>query len=221
MNNIQTVTEGLIVQIEKIKEEIITGKSKLLEKDLESIFREIKRTLTVKNIFAYSNIYKDACDLLQQKFDELKVLLQSLNKEKVYLEFLNSNPSDLEIYELIQGSWITPYKAEGISIDFMSQSRERYCRSRSFPFKIDHLEIEQFNEDFLINVPDENFTGRMINYYDIIKNKFPCEIQMLFEEIEDQLTIYENFVYLLHLLQLGIIKYQEDIKMLYCEENNE
>ena len=37
----------------------------------------------------------------------------------------------------------------------------------------------------------------------------------IFEDEHDQIRIFENFVYLLHLLQLNLIKYQKETKYLY------
>ena len=51
--------------------------------------------------------------------------------------------------------------------------------------------------------------------YEKIKNRLPCLYDDIFEDEHDQLKIFENFVFLLHLLQLGKIKYQKETNFLY------
>ena len=57
----------------------------------------------------------------------------------------------------------------------------------------------------------------MLDFYEEIKVKFPCPFDDIFEEQKDQLKLFENFVYLLHLFQLGKIKYQKETEFLYID----
>ena len=55
----------------------------------------------------------------------------------------------------------------------------------------------------------------MTEYFNGIKDKLPCSFNDIFGKEKIQEKIYENFVYLLHLLQLGKIKYENETKTLY------
>ena len=50
-----------------------------------------------------------------------------------------------------------------------------------------------------------------------IEKKMPCPIDDIFKGDVDQVKVYENFVYLLHLLQAGLIKYQNETEFIYLE----
>jgi len=54
-----------------------------------------------------------------------------------------------------------------------------------------------------------------MDFFNAIKYKFPCSFDDIFEDEHDQIIIYEKFVYILHLLQLGKIKYQKESNFLY------
>jgi len=55
----------------------------------------------------------------------------------------------------------------------------------------------------------------MLAFFNSIKDKLPCSYEQIFENELDQMKIFENFVYLLYLLQLNKIKYEKNTNMLY------
>ena len=70
-------------------------------------------------------------------------------------------------------------------------------------------------QNFLLEVPEQKFTEKMNNYFNHIKSRLPCSFDEIFENEQDQIKVYENFVYILHLLQLGKLKYQKETNFLY------
>jgi len=63
-----------------------------------------------------------------------------------------------------------------------------------------------------------SFTTLLVSF-ELIKRKLPCSYDMIFEDENNQIKLFEHFVYLLHLLQLGKIKYQKESNFLYLKES--
>jgi len=210
----QDLSDQINNKIEKITREILLSKISLLDLELDPIFQDLENSINVYNITNYSKIYKKACNLLSQKFEELKRLLASLDNDKQFFEFLKSNPPDSEISQLFTECWVDVLHIDCWSYNFLEYSRDRFCRSKTILTEIEHLEKKLINNEFLLEIPKHIFTEKMMRYFEKIKEKLPCKFNDIFDE-NDQIEIYENFVYVLHLLQLGKIKYQKDTESLY------
>ena len=59
----------------------------------------------------------------------------------------------------------------------------------------------------------------MMNYFNTIKKKLPCSIDTLFEDEINDIILCTDFVYLLHLLQSGIVNYQKETNFVYIEKD--
>jgi hypothetical protein len=202
-------------KIEKIKKKVLSGELSLLDIELASLFEDIKNSLNIYNINRYSMTFKNAFQLLSQKFEELKIFLNYLNNKDKFLTYLKRNPSDLEIYELFKDCWRVPFTIESLSLSFLEYSKDRLITEKQTPIKIDFVEKSNVREDFLLEIPDKKFTDKMMSFFENIKKKLPCSYDEIFMDENEQLKIYEHFVFLLHLLQLGKIKYQKETKFLY------
>ena len=211
----EDISEGINRKIEDIHKKVLSGKITLLDFELVPLFEEIKNSLNVYNLNKYSKTYKDACGLLIQKFDELKNLLSSLDTQQKFSEYLKSNPDDLEIFELLKGCWRETFNIDGLSLEFLEFSKNKLCIDRGSPITIEHLEKLKTKNDFLLEIPKYKFTEKMTEYFNTIKERLPCSFNDVFEDEHAQEKIYENFVYLLHLLQLGKIFYQKETNTLY------
>ncbi len=175
----------------------------------------LKDSLNIANLNKYSITYKNASHLLIQKFEELKILINNIDRKEGFIKFLKSNPEDSEIYQLLNECWIMPFNIESLSLDFLEYSRDKLSVKRGYPTSIEHIEKLEVKDTFLLEVPELKFTEKMLNFYNNIKNKLPCSFDEIFEGDQNQIRIYENFVYLLHLLQLGKINYQKETNFLY------
>ncbi len=113
------------------------------------------------------------------------------------------------------GCWRKPFIIEALSLRFLELSRDRLCKERGPPIFIEHLDKVKVSDDFILEVPKQKFTEKMMNFLNKIQSKLPCYFEDVFEEDKDQIVIFENFVYLLHLLQLKKIKYQKETSTLY------
>ena len=208
-------SEEINNKIESIKNRVLAGEISLLDVELVSIFENLKDSLTIYNINKYSSTYKSAFQLLSQKFEELKIFLSYLDNQDKFLKFLKSNPKDIEIYQLFEDCWRDPFVIDALAMKFLEYSKDRLVTDKSEPLKIEPMEKINFKENFLLEIPEKRFTDKMLAFFDIIKDKLPCSYEEIFENERDQIKIFEYFVYLLHLLQLGKIKYQKETNFLY------
>ena len=201
--------------IETIKNRVLSGEISLLEIDLVPIFENLKDSLTIYNISKYSRTYKSAFQLLSQKFEELKIFLSYLDNQDKFLKFLKANPRDIEIYQVFEDCWREPFNINALSLKFLEYSKERLVLEKGKPLKIEPIEKIKLKQDFILEISEKRFTERMLAFFNIIKDKLPCTYEEIFEDELDQMKIFENFVYILHLLQMGKIKYQKETNFLY------
>ena len=128
---------------------------------------------------------------------------------------MNTNPSDEEISQLFAGCWRKIFTINALSLKFLDTCQERLCKEKGVSFLIEHLQKEKADEDFILEVPKFKFTEKMTNFLNSILDKLPCKFNYIFEDETNQVKIYEKFVYILHLLQLGKLKYQKDTNSIY------
>ena len=202
-------------QLIKIKQEILSGNISLLELELNPIFQEIIDSVSTSNIFQYSPLYKETNDILYQKFEELKKLLVRMDNKQRYSQFLNQSPSDIDIAALFEGCWLRTFQVESLSFNFLKESQKKLLTAHSDPINIKELSKVDTKEKFILEIPKQKFTEKMNQYFRSIIDKLPCYLDEIFEKETDQLESYEHFIYLLHLLQLGRIKYQKETNTIY------
>jgi hypothetical protein len=208
-------SEEINKKIEAVKEEVLLGKINLLEFELNPIFSDIKDSLSISNIRNYSQSYVNACELLDRKFEELRNLLSSLDIEKAFIDFLKEKPKKEEIYDIFNGCWKFTFELEPLSINFLEYALDRFCKEKTIDLGIEHQDKVRSDYQFLLEIPKLKFTEKVNEFLNEIKKKLPCYFEEVFEDEKDQITIYENFVFLLHLLQLGKVKYQKETNTLY------
>jgi ATP-dependent Lon protease len=209
------LSEEINKKIALIREDVISGKINLLELQLTPIFGNIENSISIYNIENYSKSYKNAVELLNHKFEELKNLLSSLDIEKKFEDFLKTHPNENQISDLFLGCWRKTFHLEPISLNFLDYASNRYIKKKITNFHIEHLIREKTDGQFLLEIPKYKFTEKINAFYDRIKKKLPCFFEDVFDNELNQIEVYEQFVYLLHLLQLGKIKYQKDTNTLY------
>ena len=214
MENID-FSEDINKKIESINDDVLSGKINLLDLELIPIFSDIKDSLSIFNIENYSESYVNACELLNRKFEELRNLLSSLDIDKKFMDFLKENPEEGEIIEIFNGCWNNYFEIEALSLNFLEYAKNRFCKEKTMDFTIEHLNKERSDYEFLLEIPKLKFTEKVNAFFNNIRNKLPCYFEEVFEKDIDQLKIYEQFVYLLHLLQLGKLKYQKETNTLY------
>jgi len=187
----------------------------LLDIELVPIFENLKDSLNIYNIDKYSLTYNDAFKLLYQKFEELKIFLSYLDNKEKFFDFLKTNPKDVEIYQAFSDCWREPFIIDALSFKFLEYSKDRLITKRVKPLIIESIDKIDSKESFLLEIPTQKFTDKMMAFFVSINNKLPCSYDEIFADESDQMKIFENFVYLLHLLQSGKIKYQKETNFLY------
>jgi len=217
--NLQNVSENLKKEMDELNQRILRGEINLLEYELVPIFHNLQKSLSIGNLDGHSKMYEEACQLLNLKFEELKKILNSLQSEQVFYEFLQQDPSDIQIYQLLKECWISSFHTNSVSIDFLQESTDKLClerKSEHVPF----ISPEKINTDqeFILEVPSRNFNEKLEGYMAKIQSLLPCSFSKLFEHQKEQGKIFENFVYVLHLLQLGKLHYQKETHFIYQEE---
>jgi len=215
MEEITDFSEEINRKIDEIQTKVLSGEIVLLDTELVSIFENLKNSLNTDNINRYSSVYKNAFRLLIQKFEELKVLINNIDSKEGFLRYLKSNPPDNEVNELLSSCWVKSFNIGSLSFDFLESAKEKLNIMKGDPKTIEHIEKIDVNDTFLLEVSEQKFTEKMLDFFNKIKNKLPCEFEAIFESEQNQIKIYENFVFLLHLLQLGKIKYQKETNFLY------
>jgi hypothetical protein len=201
--------------IENVQKQVLSGEITLLNYELVSLFTDLEDSLNKSNLETSSEMYKDACLLLNQKFEDLKALLNSLKSEEKLMHYLRSNPSDSELYLLIKESWREVFTINAISLDFLEASQEKLAAFNKDRIIIDHLVKSKVKEDFLLEIDTQKFTDKMLRFFKSIKDKLPCAFDEVFEKNITKEELYEHFVYLLHLLQLGKVKYLKETNTLF------
>ncbi len=201
--------------IEDIKIRVLSGEVSLLDIELVPIFENLKDSLNIHNINRYSTTYMNAFQLLSQKFEELKRFLNYLDNKDIFLSYLKTNPKDTEIIELLGDCWKEPFTINTLSFDFLEYSRERLVANKGEPLKIEPIDRISVKEEFLLEIHDKKFTEKMNKFFDSINDKLPCSYDDIFDGEENQIKVFEYFVYLLHLLQLGKLKYQKETNFIY------
>ncbi|TFF88413.1 MAG: hypothetical protein EU550_01350 [Promethearchaeota archaeon] len=209
------ISKKLDLKIKEIKKDVLSGKIHLLNTELVPIFQELKNSLDQSNLSNHSKIYISACKLLNDKFEELRNLLSSLDNEEKFKQFLNSNPSDIEIYSLFENCWRHIFESDELSFNFLRESKDKLLGRNYDSIKIEHLETLKKKGNFILEAPPHRFTELMTEFYEKIHKLLPCSFDEVFYGLENQVEIYEKFIYILHLLQLGKIKYQKDTHTLY------
>lgn len=217
MKEFKDYSEEINKKIEQIQMKINSGELTLLDVELVPIFEHLKNSLHIENLNHYTATYNNALQLLVQKFEELEILINNIDRKDGFLSFLKSNSRDIEIEQLLSDCWIKPFNIDSLSFDYLEISKEKLNNLRREPIRIEHLDKLEVGETFLLEIPKGKFTEKMLMFYKNIKNKLPCAFDEIFENEQNQITIYENFVYLLHLLQLGKIKYQKESNFLYLK----
>ena len=168
MENID-FSEEINKKIENIKEEVIAGTIDLLNFELNPIFRDIKDSLSIFNIENYSDSYKNACELLRRKFEELRNLLSSLDIEKTFFDYLKENPKETEITEIMSGCWNYPFELDAVSLNFLEYASNRYCKEKLMDSKIEHLNREKTDFQFLLEIPMLKFTDKLNAFFNKIR----------------------------------------------------
>lgn len=211
----QDISTEIIDEIERIKTDILSGKLSIIELELSPIFNKLKDSLNINNLINYSPPFEGACGLLSDKFEELQRLLDTLDNEGIFTNFLKKRPSDEEIASLFITSWKEFFHLESISLKFLNYSNDRYCQERKIIEAIKHLQRQKKIGDFLLRIPAHKFSEKIQGYFNQIIHLLPCKFEDLFTDEKDQLQLYEDFVYILHLIQLGIIQFNKEKNLVY------
>ncbi len=209
-------SQKLSRKIEFIQKEVLLGKINLLDYELVPLFKELKDSITVNTLDINSKSYKNACMLLDQKFGELKKLLSSRDSKEKFVQYMALNPEESEMASLFDGCWREAFNLTSLSMNFLELSKKKLGRKKSKKIEIKPItRTKGQTGEFILEVSEQKFSDSMMEFYNSILDKLPCFFEEIFEDEQDQIKIYEKFVYVLHLLQSSKIKYQKETNTLY------
>ncbi len=212
---LQDIREKISAEVEKIKDNLLNGRITLLETELVPLFVDLKNSLNIENIFPYSELFKEISLLLAQKFEELQKLINSLGKTNVVLQFLENEPSEATISQVLRYSWISPFNLPSISQNYLDKCKRSLVKERESHLIFEHPDMIKKTRNFFLEMPEQNFIEKMNNFYNNIKDSLPCPYELIFKDETNQEKLFENFVYFLHLLQSGKLKYQKETNSIY------
>ncbi len=205
-------------EIQEIFEIINKGSKNALSIDLFPIFQKFKRAINTGNLDVSSSAFSKLCSIIESKFNELQIFLALFGQEKKFLTYLVSNPSNIEISNLFKGCWYKTFNLNSLSLEFLEKSKDFLENRRREGYTLENLQIPKKNENFVLEMRSISFQEIIENYYNQIYKKLPCNMEDLFEDLENQEEIYEKFIIILHLLQNGKIMYQKQTNFVYIPE---
>ncbi|MFX1276855.1 MAG: hypothetical protein ACFFAT_17670, partial [Promethearchaeota archaeon] len=174
MEEVKELSEILTTKIDDIQKQVINGKINLLNYELVPLFIELQKIINVNYLDENSKTYMKACNLLEQKFEELRKLLGSLDNEQKFMEYLKLKPDDREINQLFEGCWRETFNLNPISLEFLELSKDKLSKLSRKRVIIEHLKKRRISgEDFLLSVPERGFSEQMLDFYESILDKLP------------------------------------------------
>lgn len=215
MENKENTIPIILEEIQSIFSEISSGSKDALNVDLYPIFQKFKRAIKPDNLEDSSTAFGKLCSIIETKFNELQRFLALFGQQKKFLSYLESGPSEIEIFELFQGCWYNTFNLNALSVDFLEKSNESLVGRKRLEYSIESVNIPEKDQVMILEIPTGTFQEKIEEYFKEIQGKLPCNINQIFEESDTQDDIYEKFVYILHLIQRGQILYQKQTNFLY------
>jgi hypothetical protein len=202
-------------RVREIMKMVLAGDLSLLDFELKPLFREIRDSVNPKSINNYASTYSEMLDLLERKYNEFQDLINQINSDDLFLRFLEKNPNDDIISDCFTGCWRKAFTLRTVSLKGLSKYFDRFTSSHKEFIDIQHINRSTKKGEYIFFVPKESFSEKMMDFYTVLVEKLPCDYDDLFKYEKNQLVIFENFVYLLHLLQIGKVKFQKETNILY------
>ena len=201
---------SLLERISFLKNQVLMGKKALLDEDLESLFIEFKDLISESELETSIQIMDNGTIILEQKLEELRNFILNISQKNQILEYLKNSSSDESFTIILNKIWQTPLLLPHFSQSFLMKSFEQLVLNK----KSSNLEIF-FKDKPILGSPDirelpeidKPYKMKMFGYLNSIRLLLPATLDDLINKNHPIDVYYENFSYILHLLQLGFLSF--------------
>ena len=204
---------SLLERISFLKNQVLMGKKALLDEDLESLFVEFKDLISESELETSIQIMDNGTIILEQKLEELRNFISNISQKNQILEYLRNSSKDESFAKILNKIWQTPLLLPHFSLSFLTKSFERLVLNK----KSSNLEIF-FKDKPILGTPeikdlpeiDKPYKMKMLGYLNSIRPLLPATLEELINNHQSFDVYYENFSYILHLLQLGYLSFMKN-----------
>ena len=201
---------SLLERISFLKNQVLIGKKSLLDEDLESLFVEFKDLISESELETSIQIMDNGTVILEKKLDELRDFISIISQKNQILEYLKNSSSDESFAKILNKIWQSPLLLPHFSLSFLTRSFERLVLNK----KSSNLEYF-FKDKPILGSPDirelpeidKPYKMKMLGYLNSIRPVLPATLDDLINKNHSIDVYYENFSYILHLLQLGFLSF--------------
>ena len=201
---------SLLERISFLKNQVILGKKSLLDEDLESLFVELSESVSENELETSIQIMDNGTIILEKKLDELRDFITIISQKNQILEYLRKNSSDESFAKILNKIWQSPLLLPHFSQSFLMKSFDKLVLNK----KSNNLGIIFKDKPFLgspdireLPEIDKPYIMKMFGYLNSIRPILPATLDDLIEKSHPIDVYYENFSYILHLLQLGFLSF--------------
>ncbi|MHA1583730.1 MAG: hypothetical protein ACTSVU_08470 [Promethearchaeota archaeon] len=211
----------LLEQTEKLKVQIENGKTNLIDYNLQDLFLELKSLISPDDLETGISVMENGTLLLEEKLDEIKRFILIMAQKEKISQFLDQNQDDHNILNnLLIQNWINPYEISSLSPEFLSRSWKQLVFNKIIRTKEEVIEFHKINQETKnrgIQFVGAPFEEKMQHYFQTILSSLPTTIDQLINASGDKKKYFENFSYILHLLQEGYLLYDPNTKIFSIE----
>ena len=160
--------------------------------------------------------------ILEQKLEELRQFISFVSQKNKMLLFFKKNPPEEIFSEILKKTWCSPLFLPQFSQIFLIKSYEKLVlkkNRRKYENTIERIPF--LEEPGKLDLPemDKPFKIKMLEYFRRINSILPATLELILSDDESNENYYENFSYLLHLLKLGFLTYNNTSKQFFFNEN--
>jgi len=204
---------SLLERISFLKNQVLMGKKALLDEDLESLFVEFKDLISESELETSIQIMDNGTIILEQKLEELRNFISNISQKNQILEYLKNSSSDESFTKILNKAWQSPLLLPHFSLSFLMKSFERLVLNK----KSSNLDII-FKDKPILETPDikdlpeidKPYKMKMFGYLNLIQPLLPATLEKIIDDNHSIENYYENFSYILHLLQLGYLSFTKN-----------
>ena len=213
----------LLEQTEKLKIQIENGKTNLIDYNLQDLFLELKSLISPDDLETGISVMENGTLLLEEKLDEIKRFILIMAQKEKISQFLDQNQDDHILNNLLIKNWINPYEISSLSPEFLRRSWEQLVFNKTMRTKEKVIEFHEINQEAKnrgIQFVGAPFEEKMQHYFQTIILFLPTTLDQLINTSGDKKKYFENFSYILHLLQEGYLLYDPKTKIFSIEGKN-
>ncbi len=210
--------KDLIQKLSSLKSKLKNGNISLLDEHFQDLFIDLKGLITPQELPESIGVMQDGVFMLEKKIEEFERYISFLNKKDLIFNFIENCKDDGELAQVLLSNYEIPISMPHFSSGFLIESYVKLVenkKSRKSDINITHPEDYSPHETELPNAFDEPFREQMITYFNTIRATLPLSLDDLLNENLDVSEYYENFTYILHLIQKDYLTYNKNDEKVY------